>query len=1570
MYCSHFGLHRPPFNNTPDPSFYYSTPDHEEALATLQYATLHRKGFVLVTGEVGAGKTLIGRMFVRQMDHQASTAVITHTHLNARQLLAAICNEFELEVPPDATNLQLADILQEYLLDQFARDRFVVVLLDEGQNLPDESFEALRMLGNLEADDAKLLQVCILGQPELRDRFRQESMRQLDQRLFRRFHLSGLTHQQTNEYVVRRLHVAGCARCDLFTPGAIERVYQGSLGIPRVINQICDNALLAAYAKGRESVTPDIVDQVLEQEGLLKTTTASAPASSVAAGNDERTEERIEHIYGARPELIQVAGAEPVGREGHDVAVVAHSATMVASAEMPAGADRQSMVGQYALRDVMSGTAGQWPAVKATIEHHRNEIQNEIDQVTLRCQVAEEQLNALTQTSAPVQELEELQELHQVQSRLILSEISATRDGIRELAEQTDAQLAETQGQLQALKTQTVTRDAVEALERQQAERISETLGRLDQYRRHIDELVELLKHQCDQAQNSVTGLADSCARMRTELTDHVDGRINALQEELEESRRQAARADELTDLRESHARTRLELASQFEARLTEIRERIHQHAAATAEHSKKLREEVEEIRGNQSRAQEELAAELESKLAALQDSVQGQLASIPSAGDLEVLRNTAAMASDVEALRQTAVKKDELEALRQETAQSAEVVRERLRRAVHGFHTLRDSQNQLSASLQAELQGSLARTREEVDANVTQACSQLRGDLSETDVRQQGEIDQNRADIDRHESRLAVHKGLLKTHETAIEQHGAALAQQSARLDDQRTTVEQHETRLAGHHEFLESHQAAIEAQGTTLVNQSARLDEQRTTVEQHETRLAGHHESLKSHQATIETHGTALVNQAARLDEQQTMIGQHDVMFAEQGGVIQNLLEDMTRQSQEIGSLAQVAGERMDAVSGAMDALKQTKVDVADFERLRDEHQSAMDELLAGLDKRAQDLLGLKEVLAARLDQLSTEQQGANEGLASRISDQEQQVLQLRRRLIEHRAVVHQQFAEMEMQFACRADLEQLRQDHTAQAAELSQQIQANRQAVADLMQGITERFRLTHERLEGLGQAADESSQELNELRRVQAEDVASLLQQLEDQRQATKEQFEAALANWTRNQQDIEQLRMTAASADALEELRQLQETQSQEVLQLLAEHRRNLETLVSTVARRCDEMLVRIDALPANIATTDDLDALDEKARDQKASIEAAIRSVADQCEQTANSLHELENRAASVEDLRQMRELQAADLDQLAQRLDGQSSECQQEFDAINSRWENLREELRTLAKSSTSVEKFENTERLLTQDLTTLKQRVNDVSQRRQKDVRVLVDAVQKLTGRVKTLEAMERPEPVRIELRPRAAEELAELNASAEGRASDLRGLLDSAGVIGTQLRDSSAQIEQVMRDWLGSAEQITEQSEQLKVSAAASGNILQALRKCNEAIDSKLKSPAWHGQLRRAEEIAARLEQALPQYLHVEETIQSWERQRADAEQFVNRLERLLGEAARVTAGLSQVGAMMAGVAGKASDLAATVESARAIDEQRRPTKSRNGHKNGRNVQDVNWPQYRTHATTAAG
>ena len=181
MYCEFFGLKTLPFNNTPDPRFFFNTPDHEEALASLLYAAQERKGFVLVTGEIGSGKTLLSRMLVNSLGSSARTAVISNTRLTGRELLWALCREFGLHVDDHASAGELSRLLEEFLLEQYTRDRVAVVILDEAQNLPMETFEELRMLSNLEADDAKLLQILMLGQPELQEAFRHPSMRQLHQ---------------------------------------------------------------------------------------------------------------------------------------------------------------------------------------------------------------------------------------------------------------------------------------------------------------------------------------------------------------------------------------------------------------------------------------------------------------------------------------------------------------------------------------------------------------------------------------------------------------------------------------------------------------------------------------------------------------------------------------------------------------------------------------------------------------------------------------------------------------------------------------------------------------------------------------------------------------------------------------------------------------------------------------------------------------------------------------------------------------------------------------------------------------------------------------------------------------------------------------------------------------------------------------------------------------------------------------------------------------------------------------------------------------------------------------------
>lgn len=284
MYAEFFGLRELPFNNTPDPRFFYSTPDHEEALASLIYAVKERKGFVLLTGEVGAGKTLVTRLMLRQLGAEIAFAAINHAVASARDLMESVCTEFELSFDPNATNVQLVRTLHDFLLTNFSRNVPVVLVLDEAQNLPVEAFEQLRMIGNLEADDAKLLQIAIVGQPELQRQFQSPQLRQLRQRLFRSFHLPALDRKSTEGYIRYRLSVASARNPGIFEPGAVDRIHAVSGGLPRLINTLCDNALLSAYSSDRRVIDAGFMDSVIAQAmptiGTAPNVGTSSPSSA------------------------------------------------------------------------------------------------------------------------------------------------------------------------------------------------------------------------------------------------------------------------------------------------------------------------------------------------------------------------------------------------------------------------------------------------------------------------------------------------------------------------------------------------------------------------------------------------------------------------------------------------------------------------------------------------------------------------------------------------------------------------------------------------------------------------------------------------------------------------------------------------------------------------------------------------------------------------------------------------------------------------------------------------------------------------------------------------------------------------------------------------------------------------------------------------------------------------------------------------------------------------------------------------------------------------------------------
>jgi general secretion pathway protein A len=254
MYQSYFGLAEAPFSIAPDPRYLYMSERHQEALAHLLYGVNGSGGFVLLTGEVGAGKTTVCRCLLEQIPESCDVAYIFNPRQTVEELLATICAEFGIEVPPGNTSVKVfVDCINAYLLDAHARGRHTVLVIDEAQNLSADVLEQMRLLTNLETSQRKLLQIILLGQSELAEMLARPELRQLAQRVIARYHLGPLAKREVADYVRHRLEVAGTQR-KLFPDSLMGSLYRLSGGTPRVINVLCDRALLGAYVQAKERV--------------------------------------------------------------------------------------------------------------------------------------------------------------------------------------------------------------------------------------------------------------------------------------------------------------------------------------------------------------------------------------------------------------------------------------------------------------------------------------------------------------------------------------------------------------------------------------------------------------------------------------------------------------------------------------------------------------------------------------------------------------------------------------------------------------------------------------------------------------------------------------------------------------------------------------------------------------------------------------------------------------------------------------------------------------------------------------------------------------------------------------------------------------------------------------------------------------------------------------------------------------------------------------------------------------------------------------------------------------------
>jgi general secretion pathway protein A len=270
MYKQYYQLKENPFSATSDPAFFYSSKKHSEAFSHLLYGIEQRKGIIVITGEIGTGKTTLCRTLLNRLDHDTKTAFILNPDFSEVQLIQLILHDLDIECR-DKTKLGLINSLNDFLITEAGLGNNVVIIIDEAQNLRARQLEQIRLLSNLETEKEKLLQIVLVGQPELMDKLKMTSLRQLNQRVSVRFHIMPLDRDEISDYINHRLKIAQTngadTRCAEFNNDAVEAIYLHSKGTPRLINILCDRALLAGFTSNIRTITGPIVHKCMREVG-------------------------------------------------------------------------------------------------------------------------------------------------------------------------------------------------------------------------------------------------------------------------------------------------------------------------------------------------------------------------------------------------------------------------------------------------------------------------------------------------------------------------------------------------------------------------------------------------------------------------------------------------------------------------------------------------------------------------------------------------------------------------------------------------------------------------------------------------------------------------------------------------------------------------------------------------------------------------------------------------------------------------------------------------------------------------------------------------------------------------------------------------------------------------------------------------------------------------------------------------------------------------------------------------------------------------------------------------------
>ncbi|MEO8171277.1 MAG: AAA family ATPase [Oxalobacteraceae bacterium] len=386
MYTQFFNLQQAPFSIAPDPRYLFMSEQHREALAHLLYGVGSGGGFVLLTGEIGAGKTTVCRCLLEQIPANCNVAYIFNPKLSVAELLQTVCSEFGIDLPQagDATSVKnYVDALNAYLLAAHAEGRHNVLIIDEAQSLSSDVLEQLRLLTNLETSQSKLLQIILIGQPELRSMLARPELEQLAQRVIARYHLGPLTAPDTARYILHRLAVAGMLAATVFPVPQMRQIHRLTLGVPRRINLLCDRALLGAYAENKHTVDRAIVRQAAREvfgdaastqavttpsafsPALLRLLTAGVIVAALALGWNLEQDRRNDPVKPSSAKASLRAPGNPAPTAAATATTTASPALLTADAGWP---DRQHAYRQLA--QLWGFALPEGPPCQAVLQQH------------------------------------------------------------------------------------------------------------------------------------------------------------------------------------------------------------------------------------------------------------------------------------------------------------------------------------------------------------------------------------------------------------------------------------------------------------------------------------------------------------------------------------------------------------------------------------------------------------------------------------------------------------------------------------------------------------------------------------------------------------------------------------------------------------------------------------------------------------------------------------------------------------------------------------------------------------------------------------------------------------------------------------------------------------------------------------------------------------------------------------------------------------------------------------------------------------------------------------------------